>query len=186
MSRDAAGRSEARERPVTRRIDTVLLPALLALAGLASQAAAQSPPPDGGRSAACIPRASRAAPSCEPTTVRAEVHKEVTFSLELPAEKLLQCATTVAVEYTQRDTVVSVEGTIDHKDCVASNGEYRLTVSIRGEDRELKRLEFVESWQRDDDQPVVFAADYPIGENVDLVSVRARQLRCSCAEEPAQ
>jgi hypothetical protein len=117
----------------------------------------------------------------KPTTVTAEVENEVTFSLELPAAKSPQCATTVAVEYTQRDTVVSVEGTVDHQDCAASAGEYRLTVSVRDESRELKRLEFLESWQRADDQPVAFTAEYPIGENVDLVSVRARPLRCTCA-----
>ena len=155
--------------------------ALWVLTALAPQAGAQSSELGAGRSAACIPRASRAAPSCDPATVTAETEKEVTFALELPAPKTLQCSTTVEVEYTQRDTSVSVEGSLDHKDCAASDGEYRLTVSVRDVSGELKRLEFVEQWQRGDDQPVAFKGEYPIGENVDLVSVRARQLRCTCA-----
>lgn len=171
---------------LTRRLDVVLVPAVLVLAGIASQGAAQSSTPGGGRSAACIPRASRAVPSCDSTTTSSETEKELKFSLELPAAKLLQCATTVEVEYTQRDTSVSVEGTLDHKDCAASTGEYRLTVSVRDTSGELKRLEFVESWRRADDQPVAFKAEYPIGENVDLVSVRARQLRCTCADAAAE
>jgi hypothetical protein len=50
----------------------------------------------------------------------------------------------------------------------------------------LKTLEFVESWRRDDDQPVKFSADYEIGENVDLVRARSRQLRCTCADTPGE
>ena len=62
----------------------------------------------------------------------------------------------------------------------------RLTVSVRDENRELKTLEFVEAWQRKDDQPVKFNVSYPIGDNVDLVSVRARQLRCTCDDLPEE
>jgi hypothetical protein len=170
----------------TRHLDLVPFAALCVLMAPALQAGAQSSDLGAGRSAACIPRASRAAPSCDPTTVTAETEKEVTFSLDLPPVKTLQCATTVEVEYTQRDTSVSVQGSLDHQDCAASSGEYRLTVSVRDASGELKRLEFAEPWQRSDDQPVAFKAEYPIGENVDLVSVRARQLRCTCAAAAAE
>lgn len=171
---------------LTRHLDVVALAALSLLLSFAPHAVAQSDAPGAGRSAECIPRASRAAPSCDPATVTLETTQEVTFALELPAVKVVQCATTVEIEYTQRDTNVSVEGTIDHKDCAASNGEYRLTVSVREPSGELRRLEFEESWQRADDQPVAFKAQYPIGENVDLVSIRARQLRCTCADTAAE
>jgi hypothetical protein len=43
----------------------------------------------------------------------------------------------------------------------------------------------METWQRDDDKDVSFSADYPIGENVDLVSARVRGLSCTCADPPA-
>ena len=68
--------------------------------------------------------------------------------------------------------------------CAASSGEYKLVVSVRG-NHGLQTLEFVESWQRQDDQPVKFSAAYPIGADVDLVRVRAVQRKCTCADEPA-
>jgi len=40
-------------------------------------------------------------------------------------------------------------------------------------------------WQRSDDQDVSFTSDYPIGDDVDLVSVRLRGLSCTCGD-PAQ
>ena len=41
-------------------------------------------------------------------------------------------------------------------------------------------------WQRTDDADVTFTADYPIGENVELLSVRLRGLTCTCADPPAE
>ena len=81
---------------------------------------------------------------------------------------------------------VNVEGTIENKDCGASQGEYKLAVRIKDENRELKSLEFFESWQRQDSEPVRFVAVYSIGENVDLVSVRSVQLGCTCTATPAE
>jgi hypothetical protein len=96
----------------------------------------------------------------------------------------VQCAATVEVTYTQRDSVVGVEGTIANNVCGASSGDYKLLVSVRNEGRELQTLEFFESWQRQDDQPVKISGSYPIGQNVELVRVRPVQLRCTCADVP--
>jgi len=104
--------------------------------------------------------------------------------IELPAQTTAQCDATIALEYTQRDTVVSVEGSIENGTCAASGGDYTIVVSFRGETGELKTLEFGETWQRSDDQPVEFSTDYKIGENADLVGVRSRRLRCVCADTP--
>ena len=150
------------------------------LAGIAASSSAQTPNPD------CLSTGSRARAACEPTKVVVATETEVNFTVELPPVKSAQCAATIEIEYTQRDTLVSVEGTIDHQDCAASNGEHRLTVNVRDENRELKTLEFVEAWQRKDDQPVEFEVSYPIGDNVDLVSVRARHLRCTCDDLPEE
>ena len=79
---------------------------------------------------------------------------------------------------------MGVPGTIAHNTCAASGGDYKLVVSVRNENRELQTLEFFESWQRQDDQPVKFSGVYPIGENVDVVRVRTVQLRCTCADTP--
>lgn len=149
-------------------------------------ATAQNPLSQGGaqRSAGCLPRATRATETCDPKEVVIRTEKEIQFSLELPPLQVVQCAATIEVAYTQRDTSVGVEGTLENSVCAASSGDYKLVVSVRNEHRELQTLEFFESWQRQDDQPVKFSGAYPIGENVELVRVRPVQLRCTCAEAP--
>jgi hypothetical protein len=134
---------------------------------------------------ACLPRSSRVAQACEPTTTVVRTEQEFAFSLEFAAPKISRCAAMSEIRYTQRGSMVSVEGTIENRDCAASNGEHKLAVSVRDEHLELKTLDFLESWQRQDDQPVKFGGDYPIGENVDVVRVRSIQLRCTCTDAPA-
>jgi hypothetical protein len=58
-------------------------------------------------------------------------------------------------------------------------------LSIRNENESGKQTvqEVTESWARDDDQTVTFSKEYPIGENVELMSVRALRTRCTCAAE---
>ncbi|HEX7236076.1 MAG TPA: hypothetical protein VF405_03870 [Gammaproteobacteria bacterium] len=138
------------------------------------------------RSADCLPRASRAKESCDPKEVVVRIEKELTVPLDLPPLKLAQCTPSVEIAYTQRDTVVSVEGTLQNKDCAASSGDYTIAISIRNEKNELTTVEFPEPWQRHDDQPVRFTGTYPIGENVDVVRVRPVHLRCTCADAPGE
>ena len=160
-----------------RCVNTVIRLALLPLVGLVTLAAAQDEPNrerEGSR------------PEQPPPAAVAIGEKELTIPLEIAAPKSASCGATIALQYSQRNTVARVEGTIDNKDCAASKGEYAVVIRIRDENGELKTLEFAESWHRDDDQPVKFQTDYPIGENVDLVSARAGRLRCGCAEPPAQ
>jgi hypothetical protein len=132
------------------------------------------------------PSASRAAPKCEPTPTQTkfELETKLDVTLELPEQKMLQCSAAIEVEYSQRDTVAGVALAIDTKDCAAASGEYKVIVSVRNEALELTTLEFAETWQRLDVQPVIFKKDYPIGENVDLVRVRTRGVSCTCAESP--
>ena len=166
-----------------RRIHAVCVVAcLLALAGL--PATAQESPSQPVRSADCLPRASRVKESCDPKQVVVRFENEVEFSFDAPPPKDVQCVATMEIAYTQRDTSVAVEGTIANHVCAASSGDYKLVVSVRSADEGLQRLEFFESWQRQDEQPVEFTAAYPIGENVDLVRVRPVQLRCTCADVP--
>jgi len=157
---------------------------ICAVAVSAPLATAQSPSTEQSisRSPGCIPRASRAKESCDSQEVVVRVEKEMTISIELPPPKLEQCAATIELSYTQRDTMVSVEGTLENKVCAASSGDYTLAVSIRNENQEVTTVEFPQAWQRQDDQPVKFAGTYPIGENVDLVRVRPVRVRCTCAD----
>jgi hypothetical protein len=120
---------------------------------------------------------------CDPKQVVIRTEKEVEFSLAAPALRNAQCVATIEIEYTQRDTTVSVEGTLTNNVCAASSGDYKLVVSVRSERAGLQVLEFFESWQRQDDQPVKLTGTYAIGENVDLLRVRPAQVRCTCADE---
>ena len=123
--------------------------------------------------------------SCEKKVdLRAETPITVVTTLKTPKDAY--CAATYAVEYTQKDTEVGVAGVIENKDCATSSGEYKLLVRVRDETSELKTLEFLGSWQRADNQQVKFSGNYPIGNNVDLVNVRAVQVRCTCADAPTE
>ena len=75
---------------------------------------------------------------------------------------------------------------IENKDCAASSGEYKLLVRVRNETGDVKTLDFLESWQRYNDEPVKFGGDYAIGNNVDVVNVRVVQVSCTCADAPAE
>ena len=120
----------------------------------------------------------------EKLELRLKVPIALSSTLKVPQNAY--CAATYAVDYTQKDTKVGVAGVIENKDCAASSGEYKLLVRVRDETGDAKTLDFLGSWQRDDDGPVKFSGDYPIGTNVDLVNVRVVQVRCTCADAPAE
>lgn len=126
--------------------------------------------------------ASRVRPNCEreATTVRAET--ELTFLIDLPVLLSAQCGATTTTEYRQLNTIARVNGTLEIADCTAASGAFTVELNVRDESGEDKPLEFAETWQRSDDEDVTFAADYPIGENVELVSARVRRLSCTCAD----
>lgn len=126
---------------------------------------------------------SRITSGCEEdSSIVLNAEKEVTFTLKLATPETLACEAEINLEYFQRDTVASVEARIENSTCAASAGQYDIEVRIRDDNGETSLLEFSESWQRDDDLPVVSMKDYPIGENVDLVRLRTRGLSCTCAE----
>ena len=125
-------------------------------------------------------------PNCEPeapATV-AEVERELEAAAELGAQlRELKCEATTLTEYVQRNTTARVNGRISLANCpTGTTGSYLVVARVRDESGEIKPIEFSETWQRDDAQDVSFNADYPIGDNVDLVSVRVRDLRCTCAD----
>jgi hypothetical protein len=120
--------------------------------------------------------------SAETTTARAE--QEVKFLIELQDEEALQCEASTLTEYSQRNTVARVEGTVSTNCPAGSAGAYTVAARVRDPSGEVKVVEFSESWQRDTSDDVAFNADYPIGENVELTSVRIRNLSCTCAEAP--
>ena len=100
-----------------------------------------------------------------------------------------KCAAQLLFTFIQKNTVAAVESTLSNPDCGASSGDYTMLVRYREENNEIQSLEYPETWQRDDDQDIESRKEYFIGDNVDLVTVRSRKLRCICdnagAEEDA-
>jgi hypothetical protein len=122
----------------------------------------------------------------EPTTVRIE--QDLKVLLELPAQPSgPQCEATTLTEYFQRNTMARVDAKISISNClVGTTGTFTVVARVRDESGEIKPIEFNETWQRDDAEDVSFNTDYPIGENVELVSVRVRNLICTCAGGPPE
>ncbi|HSC15021.1 MAG TPA: hypothetical protein VLI71_07880 [Gammaproteobacteria bacterium] len=113
-------------------------------------------------------------------TVRTE--QELKVSLEAPQLDAPQCEASTLTEYSQRNTVARVTATVSTANYPAgSTGTFDVVARIKDESGEIKPLEFAQSWQHDDGGSTSLTNDYPIGENVDLVNVRIRNLKCTCA-----
>jgi hypothetical protein len=144
------------------------VPALLGLSALALPC-----------STAFAQRAARPAVQDETTF---QLERELKITITLPELSNAQCSATSTTKYEQRNTIARVNGTLAVSDCTVASGAFTVAVRTRDEDGAEKPLEFSETWQRSDDQEVPFTADYPIGENMELVSVRLRGLTCTCAD----
>lgn len=117
------------------------------------------------------------------TTVRTEAPLNV--SLELPQPDAVQCEATTLTQYQQRNNVARVTGTVSIAKCPAgSAGTFNVVARVKDESGEIKPIEFAEKWQRSDAGDNEFTGDYAIGENVELVNVRIRDLKCTCAAAP--
>ena len=98
------------------------------------------------------------------------------FSLKGP-----QCEASTYTEYQQVGNVARVTGTVSISACPAgTTGKFALVARVRDEAGAVTPIEFSEMWQSPDPQDYIFFADYPIGDNVFLESVRVRNLTCTC------
>ena len=129
------------------------------------------------------PGGSRVRENCEveTTTLKLEQQMRIAFKLNAPPAPV-QCGASTTTRYQQRNTVARVNGTLEIHDCAAASGTFTVDVRVKDDSGVEKPLEFSQPWQRVDDQDVTFTADYPIGENVDLVSVSLRGLTCTCTD----
>lgn len=183
-SRHPAGPTRTANRGRTEHAVRLLATLLLAAAPLAR---AQPPTVDvveNPRDQSCQASGSRARASCMPARTVVTVERDMSFAIALPPTKLVQCAAVIAIEYTQRDTIARVAGSLAHRDCDASSGEYVVMARVRDASGTTHTLEFPVAWQRADAQPIAIDADYEIGADVDLLAVRTRQTRCTCADPP--
>ncbi len=110
---------------------------------------------------------------------------EIRFTIEAEHEYVTDaCEARLDVSYYQKDSSVHVETELHNDQCGASSGSYALEVRYRGDDGEVRTVEFEELWQRSDAEPVTLEKDYYVAENVDVTRVRSRRLRCECASAP--
>lgn len=107
-----------------------------------------------------------------------------TMTLE-PAHTGRACDARLEVEYYQKGAEVHVDTELFNDACDASSGTYVIEVRYRDDDGEINSKLFDEAWSRDDDQPVKASRDYAVADNVDVIRVRSRKLRCECAEAKA-
>jgi len=114
----------------------------------------------------------------EESKKHAEIKYKMTFTTTPPDRQI--CSASLEFEYQQKNTVAVVDSTLDTLDCGAASGEYTVLVRFRDENSQMQSLEYPVTWRREDDQVITARAEYVIGENVDLVTVRPRKLRCLC------
>ena len=110
--------------------------------------------------------------------------QKIDLSFKQHAPSAVQCSATTTTE--QRNAVAHISSTFAIADCPRASVAFSVAVRVKDESGEEKPpLEFSETWQRTDANDVRFTADYPIGENVDLISVRLRGLTCTCGDAGA-
>lgn len=131
---------------------------------------------------------SRVRANCDPESTPAPLRTESELKAPAKAQEptsAAQCEATTLTEYIQRNTTARVNGSVSVKNCPAgSTGTYNVVVRVKDASGEIKPIEFSEKWQGSDAGDVKFSADYPIGENVELLNVRVRNLRCTCGASP--
>ena len=133
------------------------------------------------------PGGSRVRANCDVETTTATFQTEQKLAILIKPPPLnVQCGATTTTQYQQMNTTAHVDGVLEIADCAAASGTFTVAVRTRDDNGQEKPLEFSETWQRTDAENVTFTADYPIGENVELLSVRLRGLTCTCADPPAE
>ena len=131
--------------------------------------------------------ATRIRSNCERDTRTERTEHRLTLpSIKLDPLLKAQCAATATTEYFQRQATAHVASTVSVEDCTAASGQLTFALRIRDANGNVSPLEFDETWQRSGGDDVKLTADYPIGENVSLVSVRVRNLHCTCADAPIE
>lgn len=116
-----------------------------------------------------------------------EGHAEKKYVIKLEATPArTYCHVSVNIGYLQKNESAIVDVTLDNPDCAASSGSYAVAVKYRDQNNDSQTVEFEETWQRDDDEPLETRKDYYMGDNVDLISVRVRKPKCVCSEIQAE
>jgi hypothetical protein len=116
------------------------------------------------------------------------ISNEADITLRMEVEQALvihACEARVELEYYQKGPNAHVETHLSNGTCGASSGTYTIVVRYRDAEGEFQSMEFEENWKRTDDSPVVAVRDYFVADDVDILRVRSRELRCVCADDSA-
>ena len=106
----------------------------------------------------------------------------ITITTTLTPPPQLACQAQFELSWYQMGANVKVEAELNNADCAASSGTYIIQVRYRGDAPEIFSKEFPETWERADDQAVLIEKEYEIADDVDVLRVRPRKLRCECRE----
>jgi hypothetical protein len=112
----------------------------------------------------------------------ATLEQKVTVTMPIPSIQFATCEAYISIQSHQRNTLARVVTGIEQKPCATSSGEYELLITVKDENGIHQPLLFNETWEQEDDSPMEFSRDYPIGENVTLKRVMARGVRCECSD----
>jgi hypothetical protein len=127
------------------------------------------------------PGGSRVRENCEVVAEIERLEQELKLAKLFEPPPLLQCGGSTTTEYRQLGAIAQINGTLEIPSCAAASGTLTVAVVVKDSSGAEKVLEFTEAWQRGDAQNVRFSADYPIGEQVELVDVHLSDLTCECA-----
>ena len=75
---------------------------------------------------------------------------------------------------------------VDHYFSVKGHRSYADKIYANLAEFYFEKLRFEETWQRDNDQPVIIEKRYPIGDDVELKRIRIRKVACACSEAPSE
>ena len=106
-----------------------------------------------------------------------EFKKVVPLTLEY---NTAACKADLNLEYFQKGTHAHVKSTLHNDDCGASSGNYTVRVQYRDATGGSKQVEFEESWERSDDSDVTGEKDYFVGDDIDILRIRSKNLSCVC------
>ena len=134
------------------------------------------------------PGGSRVRPNCDPAMTSKMLKEAAKIQIPDAARQSgPRCQASTVTEYIQQSSVARVNGSVTVKSCPAgSSGTYDLVLRVKDASGEIKPLSFSEKWQRSDAEDVKFGADYPIGENVELLNVSIDNFHCTCADPPTE
>ena len=118
----------------------------------------------------------------ESTEIEGHAEKKYTIKFDAPSSARKYCRSSIAIDYLQKNTAAIVNMTLENLDCTASSGSYTVAVRVKDENNESQTIEFDETWLREDDRSLANRREYPIGNDIDLISVRIKRQKCVCAE----